>query len=397
MNVAGLPTTRGSALWRDDVQVADSELVARYKRAGMVVLGMSNSPELGKNASTEPLLHGPTRNPWNPTYSPGGSSGGSAAAVAAGIVPVAHGNDGGGSIRIPASMCGLFGLKPSRGRISAAPSTSVLSSPMSINHVLTRSVRDSALLLDETSAVTPGDLIGAPGVAGTFTEQMQRDPGRLRIGLVTTRADGEAVDPECVQAVREAAALCEELGHVVTELDWTYDAAEHMSGFGPGMGVGLVSQVDQRLAELGRELRDDDLEPFTRFMYEHYKGSISAVDFYRALNTLQKVSWDVGRMYAGVDLLLLPTMAVKVPELGYLDTSNLEVIWTRTGAFSSLTGIFNTTGQPAVSIPWTTDSHGLPLGIQFAGVIGDEGLLLSLSRCFEEARPWPLLAPGYGS
>lgn len=395
MHVAGLPTTRGSRLWADDVSAEDSELVARYKRAGMVVLGMSNSPELGKNASTEPLLHGPTRNPWSRTHSPGGSSGGSAAAVASAMVPVAHGNDGGGSIRIPAAMCGLFGLKPSRGRVSAKPETGALAYPLGINHALTHTVRDSALLLDVAAAPLAGAAIGAPGGDVPFVEQARRDPGRLRIGLVTTRTDGGVVDEQVIEAARRTAALCEELGHVVEETTIPDDQAATMGTFGTVMGASLLAQVDRRLAELGRELRDDDLEPFTRMMYDHYRGSLSVTDLHTALGGVEQTAWRVGRAFASYDVLLTPTVALPVPELGVLDTSKPEVMWTRAADYSAFTGLFNTTGMPAMSVPAGLDRDGLPLGAHFVADFGHEGLLLSLAARLEEAAPWPVLAPDY--
>lgn len=395
MQVAGLPLTRGSRLWADDVPSVDSELVRRYRRAGMVVLGMSNSPELGKSPSTEPLLHGPTRNPWAVTHSPGGSSGGSAAAVAAGLVPVAHGNDGGGSIRIPASMCGLFGLKPSRGRVTTYPAPTTLASPLSANHVLTRSVRDSALLLDLTSAPLPGDALAAPTAERSFVAQAAVAPRPLRIGLATARADGGAVDPEVAEAVRRTAALCEDLGHHVSEVELTYDAPLLMSGFGALMGITLLADVDHRLAELGRELRDDDLEPFTRVIHDYYRANLTAVQLYDAYAAVQQTGWQLGAMFDRFDVLLTPTLPLPVPELGVLDVTRPEVMWERAGDYSAFTAAINATGMPAMSLPCGLDPAGLPMGAHFVGDLGTEGLLLSLATQLEQARPWPLVAPGY--
>lgn len=395
MQVAGLPLTRGSRLWADDVATVDSELVRRYRAAGLVVLGMSNSPELGKSPSTEPLLHGPTRNPWATTHSPGGSSGGSAAAVSAGLVPVAHGNDGGGSIRIPASACGLFGLKPSRGRVTTFPAPNTLAAPLSANHVLSRTVRDSALLLDLSSAPLPGDAFAAPTPARPFAEQAAQPPGTLRIGLVTTRADGGAVAPETVAAVRRTAALCEELGHRVEEVELTYDAPLLMSGFAALMGITLLADVDHRLATLGRELRDDDLEPFTRVMYDYYRASLTTVQLYDAHVALQQTGWQLGAMFGELDLLLTPTLPLPVPELGTLDVTRPEVMWERAGDYSAFTAAMNVTGMPAMSVPCGLDSSGVPLGAHFVGDLGTEGLLLSLATQLEAARPWPLVAPDY--
>ncbi len=395
MQVAGLPLTRGSRLWADDVQTADSELVRRYRRAGMVVLGMTNSPELGKNASTEPLLHGPTRNPWSPTHSPGGSSGGSAAAVSAGLVPVAHGNDGGGSIRIPASACGLFGLKPSRGRVTTYPVPGTLASPLSANHVLTRSVRDSALLLDLSCAPLPGDALAAPTPIRSFVDQARTAPLQLRIGLVTERADGGVVSPEVVDAVRRTAGLCEELGHVIEETELAYDAELMMGGFATLMGVSLLADVEHRLGELGRELREDDLEPFTRMIHDHYRSTMTPVHVYDALAAVQQAGWQLGAQLRDVDLLLTPTLPLPVPELGFLDTTDPAAMWHRGGDYSSFTAVANATGMPAMSLPCGLDAAGLPLGAHFIGDLGTEGTLLALAVQLEEARPWPLRAPAY--
>lgn len=395
MQVAGLPTTRGSRLWAEDVSATDSELVARYRSAGLVVLGMSNSPELGKNASTEPVLHGPTRNPWAMTHAAGGSSGGSAAAVAADLVPVAHGNDGGGSIRIPASMCGLFGLKPSRGRVTAYPAATSLAAPLSANHVVSRSVRDSALLLDLTCAPMRGDAFAAPTPRTSFAEQSARPSAPLRIGLVTRRADGGVVDPQVVKAARSTATACEELGHVVEEVELSYDPELVMSGFATLMGVSLLTDVEHRLAELGRDLHDDDLEPFTRLLWDHYRSSMTAVQVYEAQAAIQQAGWQLGAMFGSVDVLLTPTLPLPVPELGVLDTTRPEVMWQRGGDYSAFTAVVNATGMPAMSVPSGLDRDGLPLGAHFVGDLGDEGALLSLAAQLEQSRPWPLLAPAY--
>lgn len=395
MQVAGLPLTRGSRLWADDVATVDSELVRRYRRAGLVVLGMSNSPELGKSASTEPLLHGPTRNPWSPGHSAGGSSGGSAAAVAAGLVPIAHGNDGGGSLRIPASACGLFGLKPSRGRVPAYPAATTLAAPLSSNHVLTRTVRDSALALDLTAGPLPGDALAAPTPATSFLTAMEAGPPRLRIGLVTRRADGGRVASEVVDGAQSTAVLCEALGHVVEETVLDYDAELVTGGFATLMGVSLVAEVDRRLAVLGREILDDDLEPFTRLLYAHYRETLSAVDVYTALESVQAGGWQLGEMFRRYDVLLTPTLPLPVPELGVLDTRDPAAMWQRAGDYSAFTAVANATGMPAMSLPCGLDSAGLPLGAHFLGDLGAEGMLLGLARQLEQARPWPLLAAGY--
>ncbi|MCW2549723.1 MAG: 6-aminohexanoate hydrolase, partial [Mycobacterium sp.] len=224
IEVAGLPATRGSRLFRDAIAEQDSPLIQRYREAGLVLLGTTNTPEFGKNASTEPLLHGPTRNPWRTTHSPGGSSGGSAAAVAAGMVPIAHGSDGGGSIRIPSSMCGLFGFKPSRGRVPGAGIGDGFAYPLAVHHVLMTSVRDSAAMLDAVCARMPGEPYSAPEASVSYTAEVTASPGSLRIALCTSTASGHVTDPACVAAAQGAAKLCESLGHQVTEAAPVYDS-----------------------------------------------------------------------------------------------------------------------------------------------------------------------------
>lgn len=391
MNVAGLPCTRGSRLFADHVPTRDSELVARYRRAGMVVLGMTNSPEFGLNASTEPQLFGATRNPWHAERSPGGSSGGAAAAVASGMVPVAHGSDGGGSIRIPSAMCGLFGLKPSRGRVSPAPSPSLLSGPVSVHHALTTTVRDSALLLDIASSPLPGDAFAAPTPDAPFSAAHD-GPGRLRIGMTTEVRGGPVTDPQISAAVRRAADLLVELGHEVVEIAAPHDPGIAGVTGGSLMGVEFTVSAQERLAELGRELRDDDVEPFTRVLMEHY-ASMSATELNRAQRRAQQIGWEVGRTFEKVDVLLTPTIAMRTPPLGLLDTTSPETMYEHGSAFATWTSVFNVTGMPAMSVPFGVDDDGLPVGVQFAADLGREGRLLTLAAQLEQAAPWPLTAP----
>jgi amidase len=387
--VAGLPTSRGSRLFADAVASADSLAVARARTAGVIVLGMTNTPELGKNGSTEPVVHGPTHNPHDLTRSTGGSSGGSAAAIAAGMVPIAHGNDGGGSIRIPASACGLFGLKPSRGRVPNLPSLDAFAYPVGCTHALTRTVRDSAALLDAVAAPAPGDAYGAPSAPGPFLGEVGADPGRLRIGFTTTTSRGDEADDDCADAVARIAAVCEQLGHEVTEVTFAYDVEAANAALASIMAVNVADAVETRLAALGRELRDDDIEPFTRVLYE--RGlSMTGVEVIDALHAMESVGREIAPFFAGHDLLLTPTLPIRVPELGWVDTTRPETM-VRAAAFSAFTGIFNTTGQPAMSVPAGADANGLPVGVQFVGRLGDEGLLLRLAAALEAAAPWPTI------
>src|SRR5699024_8960762 len=241
---AGLPATDGSRLFADSVAAHDSEIVQRYRAAGMVVLGTTNTPEFGKNASTEPALFGPTRNPWSAEHSPGGSSGGSATAVAAGMVPVAHGSDGGGSIRLPAAMCGLIGLKPSRGLVPNAPRTTALANPLTVQHSLTRSVRDSALLLDIVAGAAPGSLCHARNPPHSHREALARVAGPRRIGYTTTAPDGTGVDPECAASAERAAHVCSALGHDVTHAAPDYDDAAAREAFTTLSRADVAPRVD---------------------------------------------------------------------------------------------------------------------------------------------------------
>ncbi|HIW69271.1 MAG TPA: amidase [Candidatus Dietzia intestinipullorum] len=395
-DVAGQPATDGSRLFADVVAEVDCAVVQRYKAAGMVVLGTTNVPELGKTTTTEPLLYGPCRNPWDTGYSTGGSSGGSGAAVASGMVPVAHGTDGGGSIRIPASACGLVGLKPSRGRVPGWPRPDGLASPVTYHHALTTSVRDSAALLDAVAGHAPGDAFGAPTPARPFLEEVGAEPGRLRIGVIGTAPDPFPTDPVTTAAVDRTATLLTELGHEVRPIELGIDITESMAIGGRIMMAQLVATVDARLGALGRELADDDLEPWTRTMLDNGR-TVTGTDLNLALQGAQRIGWQLAEMFGedGVDVVLLPTLPLPVPELGHLDATDPASMWTRSSAYSSCVSLFNVSGQPAISLPAGSDTAGLPVGVQFAADYGREDLLLRLSAQVEHAAPWPAVAPGF--
>jgi amidase len=384
--VTGLPTSRGSRLWADDVAAADSLAVARARAAGVIVLGMTNTPELGKNGSTEPRFHGPTRNPHDLSRSAGGSSGGSAAAVASGMVPIAHGNDGGGSIRIPASACGLFGLKPSRGRVPNSPFLEAFSYPVGCTHSLTRTVRDSAALLDVVAGPAPGDGVAVAPTARPFLAEVGADPGRLRVGFTTVTARGVRADDDLVDAVTRMAVVCESLGHDVDEAEFSYDAEAANGALAAVMSVNVAFAVDARLAALGRSLRDDDLEPFTRVLYDGGRA-MAGTTVIGALQQLERTGREVAPFFQRYDLLLTPTLSIRVPELGWVDTSRPETM-VNASAFSAFTGVFNTTGHPAMSVPAGVDGNGLPIGAQFVARLGDEATLFRLASALEVAAPW---------
>lgn len=391
-DVSGLPTTRGSRLWAEDVKHRDSALVRRYRAAGMVVLGVTNTPELGLSADTAPALHGATHNPWRHGFSPGGSSGGSAAAVAAGMVPVAHASDGGGSIRIPAAMCGLVGFKPSRGRVSPAPYASGLANPTTVQHAVTRTVRDSATLLDVAAGIEVGDPYGFARCEGEFTAAATTSPRPLRVGLLTRLRNGPETDPACVAAAQRLAEVCARQGHQVQELDATWDSRATAAASGTVMGMALVHEVDVRTAELGRSLEEDDLEPFTRMLLQHYR-SCSAGDAAAALAGFVATGRAVGRLFADVDVLLTPTVATTAPAHGFLDTARPETLWERGPLLSGWTSPFNVTGMPAVSVPAGSDETGMPIGAQLVAPLGEDALLISLAAQIEDAAPWPHRAP----
>lgn len=376
----------------------DSHVVRKFRAAGFVVVGKTNTPELGILPTTEPEAHGPTRNPWDPTRSTGGSSGGSAAAVASGMVPIAHANDGGGSIRIPASECGLFGLKPSRGRVSAGPEGGV-SGFLAIDHVVTRSVRDSAAVLDLISGWMPGDLYVAPPPARPFAEELGADPGRLRIGVLT-RAPGGIGDihADCRRAVEEAASLLQDLGHIVEDdAPIGLDDPDLVGQFLTLWTVGQAYQLDHWSRKANRRISRHDVEALTWALAEMGRA-YTAVDLMRTQEILLRVATRVALWFSdsGFDLLLTPTLAEPPPPLGEFDPTPgdpLRPIF-RAAAITPFTPMFNTTGQPAMSVPLHWSDDDLPIGVQFAAAYGREDVLLRLASQLEEARPWRHRRPG---
>jgi amidase len=385
--VAGMPATGGSRLFADVVATEDSEMVARYRRAGAVVVGLTNTPELGRNGSTEPLLFGPARNPHLLTHSTGGSSGGTAAAVAAGIVPAGHANDGGGSIRIPASACGLVGLKPSRGRTPGAPKFNAMAYPLAVNHALTRTVRDCALLLDVAQGPVAGDPYVVAPPLRPYIDEVGAPVERCRVAVSTTTPAGNHVDPDCAAAVERAVALLGELGHIVGEASPEYPLDAIQTAMRAFMAAPLAVDIDARLAELGRELRDDDLEPMTRMIYEggtHLRGT----DVVIAHQELERAAHVVGSFFEQHDLVVTATIARTVPPLGLLDTTNIAAMQRHAGIVAALTSPFNVTGQPAISLPFGVDRHGLPVGVQIVAAFGREDLLLRVAAQLEATGAW---------
>jgi amidase len=385
----GTALTEGSAFlaghYRSPV---DSELVVRLKRAGLVVIGKTNTPEFGILPTTEPALFGATRNPWATDRTPGGSSGGSAAAVAAGFVPMAHANDGGGSIRIPAACCGLFGLKPTRGRIPLGPHYGDLFCGLVVEHAVTRSVRDSAALLDATAGPSPGDPYWAPPAARPYAAEVHTEPGRLRIAVSTAAPNGAPVHADCVAAVEETARLCEALGHDVMEGSPAIDGDAFVGGFIALWSAGCAWAIDDWARRMGRAPSPEHFEPLTWLLAEMGRRR-SGPEVLMALQDLQGIARGVARFFAVHDAWLTPTLAEPPVPLGSFTAEDDPVHGLRRSAlFVPFTQVANVTGQPAMSVPLTWNAEGLPIGVHFTGRFGDEATLFRLAGQLERARPW---------
>ncbi len=370
----------------------DSFLFAKLRAAGFVFVGKTNTPEFGLMPTTEPLAYGPTHNPWNLERSPGGSSGGSAAAVASGMVPVGHAGDGGGSIRIPASACGLFGLKPTRGRASFGPDDGESWAGLVVRHVVSRSVRDSAAVLDVIAGEMPGDPYTAPPPARPFAAEVGADPGRLRIGL---RTDAPAAlcetHPDCVAAAEDAARLLESLGHTIEPTSpAAFDESDLMGMFLTIMTPWVVHDIETVARRAGRTVTAADVEPLT-WAYAEIGRAYTASQYLEAVNSAHAWSRRVARWWdQGYDLMLTPTMAVPPTVLGELVPPAENPLEGAVGAtpVAAFTALLNVTGQPAMSVPlfWTADD--LPIGTQLAAAYGREDLLLRVAGQLEAARPW---------
>jgi Asp-tRNA(Asn)/Glu-tRNA(Gln) amidotransferase A subunit family amidase len=384
----GEPATLGSSLFKDFVADHDSAYVRRCKKAGLVFIGRSSSPEFGLNPNTEPRLYGSCHNPWNLEYSPGGSSGGSAAAVAGGILPVAHATDGGGSIRIPAAQCGLFGLKPSRGRVSMAPDAGEGWGGLSTGHVVSRSVRDSALMLDCTAGPEPGDPYAAPVSEGSFLEAIAHPPAKLRIALMLKDHRGAKLHPECLAAVQNAAKLCASLGHTVEEADPELDMVALRPLNARISAANTARSCNMRWKALGREPNPDDVEAVTWAVYQRGMR-VSGVEYIEAIAAAHAAGRKMGNFLTSYDMILSTALAGPPPKLGYFDQNgDVQTFTARVTEYLSVTPLHNATGTPAMSVPlhWTAD--GLPVGVHFAGRYGEEVTLLALAAQLERAQPW---------
>jgi amidase len=385
----GTVTSFGSGAWDGYVADHNTTLTDRYLKSGLVVFGKTNSPELGLAGTTEPRLYGATHNPWNLEHSPGGSSGGAAAAVAAGILPLANASDGGGSIRIPASACGLFGIKPTRGRTPIGPDRGEGWGGMSISHAVSRTVRDSAALLDATTGEASGDPYAAPTPDRSFLEEVGAPASKLRIAFNAKRPDGSKPDPEVEQAILNAAKLCEELGHEVVEAAPNLDPQAMGDAQATLIGANVALTLQQRGEALGRSLTQNDVENVTWLIAEAAKGR-SSIDYANASLFIHQMGRMMGTFMENHDIYLCPVLGTPPPKLGVLDMMTEDV----GGYLESITrimpyaGLFNMTGQPSMSVPlhWTAD--GMPVGAMFTGRFGDDATLFRLAAQLEEAMPW---------
>jgi amidase len=407
---AGVPLSNGCRFFKDFIPDHDCELVRRHKAAGVIVVGKTNTPEFGLAFVTEPELWGPANNPWDLTRTTGGSSGGSAAVVAARMVPLAHGSDGGGSIRVPSSCCGVFGLKPTRARTPAGPDFGDMWRGFAGDHGISRSVRDSAALLDATAGPDTGAPYYAAPPARSFLSEVGEDPGKLRIAFTSQPLVGSVVDEDCVKGLEATVKLCEELGHEVVEAVPTIDRDVIAMAFMTIVCSETRAFIKEAEEYINRKATYKDFEPLT-WIIALVGDSFKAPDLSRAINAVQVASRKVGEFFEKYDVLLTPTVASPPPKKGEFDTKGIQAmmmkLFGRLNAggltkrligmdfmaeqafrFAAYTPLFNATGQPAMSVPLYWNDAGLPIGMQFAGRYGDEATLFRLAGQLEQARPW---------
>ncbi|SDK45242.1 amidase [Pseudomonas delhiensis] len=393
---AGQPLSYGSRLGVHNRADHDTELVRRYRAAGLITVGRSNTPEFGITPATEPAAFGPCLNPWNLALSAGGSSGGAAAAVAARLVPMAHASDIGGSIRIPASACGVFGLKPSRGRNPVGPKVGEGTGGLPAEHCCSISVRDSAALLDATSAPDHGAPYLAPPRSRPYLQEIDAPHRRLRIGLLRTPFTGVAVHPDCQAALESAARLCRELGHEVNdEAPTVSDVPALGQAFVRLFVVSAALHLRSLEQQVGHSAGATDIEPLTRVLVG-LAGQVSATDYVLAQRTLQRMAREIAAFHEHYDLILSPTLACPpgaIGELAYREGEPIDSYFGRSAPLAAFTSIYNATGQPAMSVPLYWTEGGTPIGVQFAARLGDEGTLFRLAAELERARPWASRLP----
>lgn len=393
-DLEGAATSYGSELFKSYVAKSSSPGVRLYEAAGLTMLGKTNTPEFGLTLTTEPVANGPTRNPWNTDYSTGGSSGGAAAAVAAGIVPVAQASDGGGSIRIPASCCGLFGLKPSRGLTQAGTVLSENWSGMAVEHVVSRTVRDSAAFLDLITLPEGQNLFARPESPASFLAALDTPCPQLRIGIQDTHPTGETLDSECVKAVQAAAAHCESMGHVVEPFNHPLDYEALNAAMGQLVCVHTYRSIERGLRYHKTGLDKAPVERSTRFMAGR-GAETPAVDYLAARDLLRIAERQMAAVHERVDVIVSPVLARTTAKLGWLDMNaeDQREYVNRFRQYSGFTALYNGTGQPSMSMPLHRTAEGMPVGVMFTAAWGGDPLLLQLARQLESAAPWPQIAP----
>ena len=407
---AGAPLTNGSRFFKDCVPDHDAELVKRMKESGLIIVGKTNTPELGLTPFTEPELFGPARNPWNLDRTPGGSSGGSGAAVAARVVPMASASDGGGSIRIPAACCGVFGLKPTRARTPSGPDALEIRQGASSGHVITISVRDSAAMLDATAGPEVGAPCHAPPPSRPYLQEVGARPGRLRIAFTSSPLLGTYVHPDCAEAVERTAKLLENLGHDVEEASPDINGEEFAKAFLVMVAGETWADIEEGEAVVGRTAKPEDFEAST-WLFALFGKRYTSAEFALAMRRLRAAGRQVGRFFETYDVLLTPTLAKPPIPVGSIQPKGAEAaiqkVLARLSAagvakilggldaaikqifeFVPYTPVFNVTGQPAMSVPLEWNDSGLPIGLHFVGRFGDEATLFRLAAQLEESRPW---------
>jgi amidase len=389
ITVAGWPRTNGSRFCLGQVDAEDSGLMRRYRQSGVVPLGKANLSEFGIAGTTETALFGPCRNPWNGEHSVGGSSGGSAAAVAAGIVPMAHGGDGRGSIRIPASCCGLVGLKPTRDRNPHLPDGYDFAQGFVVEHVLTRTVRDCATMLDVTGRPEPASPYAPPAKARPYAEEIEASPGALRIAWSSETANGRPVDPEVQAALETTAELLARLGHEVIPRGLGVDQRALWGAQNAFSGANFAAGMKRLIDQVGREPLADELEPLT---WASWKGGrkFTGVEALWDMQELRKLSRGALALFEDFDVFLTPTLCAPPPKIGYLDpvANAPRDIGRRNGEFFPFPGPANMTGQPSISLPLAWSKSGLPMGMMFTARYADEATLFRLAGQLEKEAPW---------
>lgn len=383
----GVVRSNGSAMWRGEIADHDSTLVQRYRGAGLVIFGRTNSPELGLNPVTEPREFGPSRNPWNTHHTPGGSSGGAGAAVAAGILPVAHASDGGGSIRIPASCCGLVGLKPSRGRVPMGPEKAEGWAGQSTSHVVSRTVRDTAAMLDATSGSETGEAYSAPYYPGSFLDAVSSPPGSLRIAVSRSKWGQGEYQNEALTGLEKTVTLLEDLGHRIEEARPDFDGQAAGSALYTVICVNAALTVRQRATELGCSIEELDMEQGTRLCVQ-MGDATNGADYAAAIQMNQQIGRLLGQFHQQYDVLLAPTMASPPVPVGYISEAPPEEYGARLFNYMGDAGVHNQTGQPSISLPLHWSKEGLPMGMMFSAAYGNDALLLQLAGQLENAAPW---------